>query len=278
MRKAQSDSVSLFDYAALADEASRLAKAKLRAAASDERHSNSRASEASSTGRGVAPQSPGRDSSAGVVFAEAGRTQRKGRVFSEEDFRYKDIASISYERVGRIRIETERRAIETTCSTLIIPTNVRGVLGYGLGLGLTQKQNTRIHIEEYYAACRSGRHKVGKVLDLGFSARWINARRNDSIIHLYAAGTKYDESDFSSIEIVKSCLADYLAKASNFIGDSQPAVPMLGAGRGGVDEDAVFDAIAEAFTGTRYDVTVYWPNPTPAAIERAAEFNENYKE
>ena len=141
----------------------------------------------------------------------------------------------------------------STAHYLVNPTNTKGVMGKGLALEM--KKQFPLNFKHYYSFCSSSSLKGG---DLIFHYP-ENITKERAIINFC---TKEDWKKPSKLEWIDKGMSNLIEKLSEMYPDGQYpspllALPMLGCGEGGLDQDSVLRVLKQSLEGCKYDVEIY---------------------
>ena len=154
----------------------------------------------------------------------------------------------------------------STAHYLVNPINTKGVVGKGLALEM--KKQFPLNFKHYHSFCSSSSPK-GSDLIFHYPEDITKER---SIINFC---TKEDWKKPSKLEWIKKGMSNLIEKLSEMYPDGQYpspllALPMLGCGEGGLDQDSVLRVFKQSLEGCKYDVEIYTSN-LPVSLESVKE-------
>ena len=139
---------------------------------------------------------------------------------------------------------------DSKCDAIVNPVNCRSTMGKGLALSFKAKYPKMFH--EYQNACRDGIIKIGKV--------YLHVVSKDNPKFVFSFPTKDHWKDPSKIEYIASglkSLVEYIEWSKDNINIESIAIPLLGAGLGGLNENLIIDLITSTFEDLDYTVELY---------------------
>lgn len=167
-----------------------------------------------------------------------------------------------------IIFKPEQDIFTSTAYFLVNPTNIKGVMGKGLALDM--KKRFPENYKEYHSFCTSSSPKGGDLLFY-----YPENKEERPIINFF---TKEDWGKPSELKWIKKGLTSLISQLIELYPNGQYpspllALPMLGCGEGGLDQDSVLRVFKQSLEGCKYDVEVYTSN-LPVSLEPVEEIIE----
>ena len=163
----------------------------------------------------------------------------------------------------------EQDIFTSTAHYLVSPVNTKGVMGKGLALEM--KKQFPLNFKYYLSFCSSSSPKGG---DLIFYYP-ENITKERAIVNFC---TKEDWKKPSKLEWIEKGVNSIIERLGEMHSDGQYpcpllALPMLGCGDGGLDQDSVLKVFKQSLKGCKYDVEIY-TSKLPVSLEPVEEVSE----